>query len=180
MGVAVGSVAVNVALSDFKQGHYVKVLIDAVRSGRIVPGDICVEITEDLLIGQHGDRVRTAIELLHGHSFRIAFDDFGTGYASLSHLRDLPVDMVKIDRGFIKALGSNPADRAIVESVILLSHHLGKRVVAEGVETKVQAEILRDLGCDYVQGFFASKPVPFAEVESAIVQWGETGLTAWL
>ncbi len=179
-GVAVGSVAVNVALSDFKQGHYVKVLIDAVRSGRIVPGDICVEITEDLLIGQHGDRVRTAIELLHGHGFRIAFDDFGTGYASLSHLRDLPVDMVKIDRGFIKALGSNPADRAIVESVILLSHHLGKHVVAEGVETKVQAEILRDLGCDYVQGFFASKPVPFAEVESAIVQWGETGLTAWL
>ncbi|MFP5456234.1 MAG: putative bifunctional diguanylate cyclase/phosphodiesterase [Alphaproteobacteria bacterium] len=179
-GVVVGSVAVNAALGDFKQGRYVEALIDAVRSGQIVPEDVCVEITEDLLIGQHGDRIRTAIELLDGHGFRIAFDDFGTGYASLSHLRDLPVDLVKIDRSFIKALGSNPADHAIVESVILLSHRLGKRVVAEGVETKAQARILRDLGCDYVQGFVASKPLPFAEVEGAIARLGKAGLTASL
>lgn len=179
-GVVVGSVAVNAALGDFKQGRYVEALIDAVRSGQIVPEDVCVEITEDLLIGQHGDRIRTAIELLDDHGFRIAFDDFGTGYASLSHLRDLPVDLVKIDRSFIKALGSNPADHAIVESVILLSHRLGKRVVAEGVETKVQARILRDLGCDYVQGFVVSKPLPFAEVEGAIARLGKAGLTASL
>lgn len=176
IGLAMGCVAVNATLGDFKQGRYVETLLDAVERGRIQPQDICIEITEDLLIGHHGGRVRTALDLLHSHGFRIAFDDFGTGYASLSHLRDLPVDLVKIDRSFIEALGTSSADHAIVESVILLSHHLGKRVVAEGVETEAQARILRDLNCDFMQGYAVAKPLCFAEVVDVALRLGHAGL----
>jgi EAL domain-containing protein (putative c-di-GMP-specific phosphodiesterase class I) len=120
--------------------------------------------------------VRTALDLLHSRGFRIAFDDFGTGYASLSHLRDLPVDLVKIDRSFIESLGTSRADHAIVESVIRLSHHLGKRVVAEGVETQLQARILRDLKCDFIQGYVVAKPLCFAEVAEVALRLGRPGL----
>lgn len=176
LDVAIGTVAVNATIGDFKQGRYVETLLQAVESGNIQPQNICVEITEDLLIGQHGGHVRTAVEQLHSHGFRIAFDDFGTGYASLSHLRDLPVDLVKIDRRFIEALSTSPADHAIVESVILLSHHLGKRVVAEGVETEVQARILRDLNCDYIQGYVVAKPLRFADVPDVALRLDRAGL----
>ena len=89
----------------------------------------------------------------------LAIDDFGTGYSSLAYLRRLPIDKIKIDRSFIQEVASNDSDLTIVKTMIELSHGLGKRVLAEGVETKEQLQLLRNIGCDAVQGYFISKPI---------------------
>jgi EAL domain-containing protein (putative c-di-GMP-specific phosphodiesterase class I) len=158
-GLGVESVAVNATLGDFKNSHYVDGILAAIADRRIAAKDLCVEITEGMLLGHNGSKARRGIERLHAGGVRVAFDDFGTGFASLRHLRDIPVDFVKIDQSFIRSLACNPADRAIVESVIQLAHHLRKKVIAEGVETEEQAAILRALNCDYIQGYLRSEPV---------------------
>ena len=94
---------------------------------------------------------------------RISIDDFGTGYSSLAYLRDLPVNEVKIDRSFVTEMDSREQDACIVRSVIDLGHNLGLQVVAEGVEEQTTVELLADLGCDYVQGFHFTRPLPPVE-----------------
>ncbi len=91
---------------------------------------------------------------------KVSIDDFGTGYSSLAYLRSLPIDKIKIDRSFIMEMARNDSDLTIVKSMIELSHGLGKRVLAEGVETVEQLNILRGMGCDAVQGYFISRPIP--------------------
>lgn len=174
-GVRVESVAVNVTAGDFSNPRYVDRIMAAIADGRIGAKDICVEITEGILLGHNGSKARCAIERLHSNGVPVAFDDFGTGFASLSHLRDLPVDFVKIDQSFIISLATDQADRAIVESVIRLVHHLGKAVIAEGVETVEQVEILDGLGCDYVQGHLRSKPVSADMLPAVIDRLGRLG-----
>jgi len=99
---------------------------------------------------------------------RVSVDDFGTGHSSLAYLKDLPVDELKIDKAFVQNLAFDPKDRAIVRAIIGLAHELSLVVVAEGVEDRATWEILRQSGCDIVQGFFLSRPI------------SATDLTAWL
>lgn len=94
----------------------------------------------------------------------IALDDFGTGYSSLSYLTRLPIDVLKIDRSFVIDLCINPKEKCIVESIIRLSHQLGIEVVAEGVEENEQIQYLKAIECDFVQGYYFSKPRPFEEI----------------
>ncbi len=164
-GVRFASISVNATLGDFRSRRYVDTILAAIADGSIVPGDICVEIIEDVLVGRGGDCARTEIDRLHEAGVIIAFDDFGTGFASLRHLRDLPVQVVKIDRSFIRNIEQDSADRAIVGNVIELAHQLGKTVTAEGVETTAQSRILKALGCDRIQGFLISQAVPPREIE---------------
>ncbi len=91
---------------------------------------------------------------------QLGLDDFGTGYSSLSYLRRFPVDTLKIDKSFVQKMGQSPEDAAIVRMIIDLGHTLGMDVVAEGVETQVDADLLRSLGCDFGQGYFWAKPLP--------------------
>jgi EAL domain-containing protein (putative c-di-GMP-specific phosphodiesterase class I) len=91
---------------------------------------------------------------------RIAFDDFGTGFASLTHLRDFPVDTIKIDRSFIDQLGQGHNTTVIVNAMVGLAHNLSMNIVAEGVETQTQAEFLRAISCDEAQGYFFGRPAP--------------------
>ena len=97
---------------------------------------------------------------LHARGIRIAIDDFGTGYSSLSYLKNLPVDCLKIDRAFIKDICNNDMDKKIVKTLITMAHSMDKTVVAEGVEEKEQYELLKQYGCDEIQGYLLSKPVP--------------------
>ena len=92
--------------------------------------------------------------------FGIAFDDYGTGYASLVHLRDLPADSLKIDRSFVAGLPSDERCTTIVRAIVTLAHMLGKRVVAEGIETEAQRAFLQRLGCDLGQGYLIGRPAP--------------------
>ena len=109
------------------------------------------------------EAVRLA-QRLRDHGIRLAIDDFGTGYSSLSYLQRLPLDILKIDRSFIARIHLEPADnRNIVEAIVSLAHKLNLTVVAEGIETPEQHRILREIGCDFGQGYYYSPPVPARE-----------------
>jgi diguanylate cyclase (GGDEF)-like protein/PAS domain S-box-containing protein len=126
---------------------------------------IVIEITESVLM----DGVEQVIERLHQYrtmGLQVSLDDFGTGYASLSHLKRFDIDYVKIDQSFIATLEDDDGDLSMCEAIIAMAHKLGLKVVAEGVETKVQRALLIDAGCDYAQGFIFARPMPAGEFET--------------
>ncbi|SET37713.1 PAS domain S-box-containing protein/diguanylate cyclase (GGDEF) domain-containing protein [Natronincola peptidivorans] len=130
-------------------------------------GDIELEITETAVI----DNLEKAIEVLHQlreFAITIALDDFGTGYSSLTYLQKLPIDILKVDRGFISNIDTEEEECYILKTVIDLAHNLGLKVVAEGIETKEQLDFLKRNGCDIGQGYYFSKPVPVEDIESLL------------
>ncbi len=127
---------------------------------------LTLEITESALMRDAG----TALEVLRALKqvgVQLAIDDFGTGYSSLSYLQQFPVDILKVDRSFVEQLGVRHESEAIVSSVIGLAHALGLQVVAEGVETVRQLDVLRSLNCDLAQGFLFSVPLPASEISAS-------------
>jgi diguanylate cyclase (GGDEF)-like protein/PAS domain S-box-containing protein len=165
IGMPFTAISVNATIGDLRARRFVDTILAEITRGSIAPTDLCVEITEDVLIGRGGVCARSEIERLHQAGVPVAFDDFGTGFASLRHLRDLPVAMIKIDKSFVFAIEHDMADRAIVRNVIELAHALGKTVTAEGVETIEQASILKALNCDRIQGFLISQAVAASDIE---------------
>jgi diguanylate cyclase (GGDEF)-like protein len=127
-------------------------------SAGLEPRSICLELTESALMGA-GEEPRHALAALKGLGVYVAIDDFGTGYSSLATLKRLPVEVVKVDRSFVDGLGTDPEDSAIVAAVLSLAHAMGLHVVAEGVETPLQASELVALGCNVAQGFLWSPAV---------------------
>ena len=130
----------------------------------ISPASLVIEITETAIM-QASDVIRGKIEELSEAGFRIAIDDFGTGHSSLARLHAFPIDTFKIDRSFINPIESGGKHLAIVKSMIAMAHELGQAVVAEGVENEHQFAILRNLGCEYYQGYWFAKPMPALELE---------------
>jgi EAL domain-containing protein (putative c-di-GMP-specific phosphodiesterase class I) len=125
-----------------------------------VPADVLtLELTETSVITDPS-RTGAVLQALHDLGVRLSIDDFGTGYSSLSHLRQLPVQEVKIDRSFVTAMTSHPEDAAIVRSIIELGRSLGLTVVAEGVEDAETWRLLQELGCERLQGFYLAAPMP--------------------
>jgi len=122
-----------------------------------------LDITETVYISAL-DANTAALDRLRALGIRISLDDFGSGYSSLSYLKRLPADILKIDRSFTKGLGVEVEDTAIVQTVIDLAHILGMEVVAEGVEIEEQETLLKEMGCDFAQGFYLSKPLQPDEV----------------
>jgi EAL domain-containing protein (putative c-di-GMP-specific phosphodiesterase class I) len=116
-------------------------------------------------------RVGSVLERLREVGVALAIDDFGTGYSSLAYLKNLPVDVLKIDRSFISAMAAEDRDRALVHSAIELAHSLGLGVVAEGIEDEATYETLRRIGCDVAQGYFISRPVPADQVTAVNAAW---------
>lgn len=127
---------------------------------RGIPGELLtVEITEGLLLDDRPE-VLEQLKELRARGIAISLDDFGTGYSALSYLRKFNIDYLKIDRSFVRDIVDNPDDRAIVESIIVMARRLGIKLVAEGVETREQADLLRTADCDMAQGFLFAKPMP--------------------
>jgi len=153
------AIAVNITAVEFQDEQLVTNIQMLLHKYNIPSKYIELEITENVVMT---DIVRAmdSIIKLQSMGIKVSIDDFGTGYSSLAYLRDLPIDKIKIDRSFIKEVASNDSDLTIVKSMIDLSHGLGKRVLAEGVETIEQLDLLRHLGCDAVQGYFINKPLP--------------------
>jgi len=129
------------------------------------PNDICFELTESVLAPENSDHI-TLLNKIQTAGCQIALDDFGTGYSSLSYLRRFSIDILKIDRSFIKEMTTVVDDRTLVIAIISMAKALGIAVVAEGVEVKEEVELLTELGCDYIQGFYFSKPLPATELSS--------------
>ena len=161
-------VAVNLSPAQFRAQHDLVGSVSAalVRSG-LAPTRLELEITETVLLADNEGNLAT-LHRLRALGVRIAMDDFGTGYSSLSYLRSFPFDKIKIDRSFVRDLGSDPQALAIVEAVTRLASRLGIRTTAEGVETEHQAALLRAEGCDELQGFLFSPALPSAAVREFI------------
>lgn len=135
-------------------------------TGMGLPGQsIVVEITEGLLL-EASDYVNNKLAAMRCDGFMIAIDDFGTGYSSLSYLKKFEIDYLKIDKSFISQLKVNSNDLVLCEAIIVMAHKLGIKVIAEGVETVEQCDLLIAAGCDYAQGYFFSKPVSPEEFEN--------------
>ena len=142
------------------------------KKARVPTECLALELTESSVIDSP-QRARVVLGQLRKAGVSVAMDDFGTGYSSLALLADLPLDCVKIDRSFVNVITENQRSRAVVESVINMAQALQLKVIAEGVETNEQLAMLRSLGCNEVQGFLISKPLPPEEaVEFLREQYG--------
>jgi diguanylate cyclase (GGDEF)-like protein len=155
-------VAVNLSASDLLDEELPERIRRLLSHHSVPVNALELEITESVLMTDP-DRACELLNELHGLGLRISVDDYGTGYCSLAYLRDLPIDELKIDRSFIAALAQDPRSRAIVSSTIELAHALHFSVVAEGVEDASTLEVLEACGCDSVQGFYFSRPLPAEE-----------------
>ena len=138
------------------------------------PARLTVEVTENALMNSLGAAIRT-LDAVRELGVKVSIDDFGSGYSSLTYLRQLPVDTLKVDRAFVREIAEQANDRAITAAIIAMAHKLGLKVVAEGVEEAVQLDYLRENGCDFIQGYYYSRPLPL----SALRDWlAERPLTA--
>lgn len=155
------TLSVNLAASNLKE-DVVGELLSNLSLNHLPSRSLEVELTETSLM-QNSAQVLGKLDQLVGLGINLAIDDFGTGYSSLSYLQRLPVSVVKIDRSFIQALGEDPREQKLVHSMIKLSHEMGYRVVAEGIEVPEAAELLRAMGCDEGQGYLFSRPLEVAD-----------------
>ncbi len=153
------TMAVNLSRFNLEHGGFMEMIKSALKESRLPPRWLELEITESNLI-QHQNRVSVALSQLREAGVGLSIDDFGTGYSSLSYLRNLPFDKLKIDQTFVKDIAEDQHASAIIVAVIALSQALHLSVLAEGVETDAQSEVLSNLHCDMAQGFLYHKPVP--------------------
>ncbi len=158
-------VAINLSSIQLYQPDLVENLLAVMREQNVDPENIEFEITESAVMRNMDNAIAT-MRRLRQEGFHISLDDFGTGYSSLSYLKRFPVGKLKIDQSFVKGIETDPVDAAIVRSVINLGHSLNMKVLAEGVETQGQLERLGEEGCDYIQGFYYSRPLAADSVEA--------------
>ncbi len=156
---------VNLSARQFERPDLVETVSAALRESGLPPEALCLEITETVLMGNAPAALGT-LTALKALGVRLAIDDFGIGYSSLAYLKRFPVDTLKIDRSFVEGLGTDPIDLPIVQAVMSLGRTLGLEVVAEGVETPLQEQTLKALGCERVQGFLYARPLPPEDVPS--------------
>lgn len=167
MGLEDLSISVNVSAHQFQQIGFVKEVKRALNDSGLEPCYLTLELTESTMLRniEHSIEVMKALQDLGVH---VSIDDFGTGYSSLSYLKDLPINTLKIDRSFINNLRVNTSDIAIVKAIITMGHGLSVKVVAEGVETEEQIELLKELNCHYAQGFYLHRPLTTKDFEKAL------------
>ncbi|MBS1239425.1 MAG: hypothetical protein H6R45_131 [Proteobacteria bacterium] len=167
-GLEFEQVAINAAAAEFSRNDFASRLLGKLDAAGVPARHLQVEVTETVFLGRGADHVGFALDALKARGVEIALDDFGTGYASLSHLKNFPVDVIKIDRSFITDLGKNTGDTAIVCALLGLATDLGLTTVAEGIETEAQAAFLERKGCDFGQGYFFGKAVSAGQVPALL------------
>ncbi len=166
-GIAGARMAINISAHQLRQKDFVARVAHALGENGLTGEDIELEITESLAM-QDPDATIEILKALRKMGVQLAIDDFGTGYSSLSYLKLLPIHRLKLDRSFVMDIETDPNDAAICAATIALAHNLGLEVVAEGIETERQYDFLRELGCDYGQGYLLSRPQPEAEATAFV------------
>jgi EAL domain-containing protein (putative c-di-GMP-specific phosphodiesterase class I) len=152
-------ISVNVSARHFTDHAVVDDIVHALDASQLPPGALLVEVTESAL-EHYFDPDGAFLRELKALGVRLAIDDFGTGYSSLARLGDFPIDIVKIDKSFVDRLGADADGETMVRAVVALSHSLGMRAIAEGVENRKQAAALERLGCTLAQGYLFARPMP--------------------
>ena len=163
------AVSVNIAGRQFIAGNIEREVIRALESHNVDAELLELELTESSLMANTQSTIKT-LQVLRNLGVSISIDDFGTGYSSLAYLRRFPVDKLKIDIAFIRGITTNADDAAIVLAIIRMAHTLKLEVIAEGVETAAQLEYLRGHGCDQIQGYYFSRPLPAPELEKMLLE----------
>lgn len=163
-GLAFGHVAVNAAAAEFRRDNFAESVLERLERAQVPVKYFQLEVTETVFLGRGAEYVGRALKLLDDAGASIALDDFGTGYASLRHLKQFPVHVIKIDQSFVRNMDTDPDDAAIISAVLNLGRSLDIGVVAEGVEAAAHAQRLRELGCQFGQGFLYSAAVAAADV----------------
>jgi len=158
-------VSVNVSPLQLDDDDFLGFVIGALREHGLQPASLVLEVTEGLLLREHS---RETLRYLRAHGVRVSIDDFGTGYSSLSYLRDLPVDMVKIDQAFVSAVESGPSDVAFLQAIVRLAETLNLATIAEGIETTTQLAALQDTACAFGQGYLLARPGPIGGIPAAL------------
>ena len=162
-------VAVNVSAIQFEQEDYPERVLAALSAAGIEPSLLTLELTESVLVSDP-ERARRHLTRIRRSGIQIALDDFGTGYSSLSYLTELPADLIKLDRSFLRGGEERAESQAVVESIVNLAHRLNLEVIAEGVETRAQKDNLTELDCDQFQGYYFSRPISESEVAGLIAR----------
>lgn len=157
-------ISVNVSARQLEDPNWLKSVDETISRTGIPPQYLDLEITESMLVGNPQNVIDT-LDTLGQMGVTLTLDDFGTGYSSLSYLTRLPFHTIKIDRSFIQHIDEKPR-RGIVQAIVAIAHSLGMRIIAEGVETPLQLAIIRDIGCEEIQGFYLSKPLEAFAIES--------------
>ena len=152
--------------SQFNHAGFVSQVAHALRRAGARPQQLKLELTERMLMNDTGE-TRSRMNAIKALGVGFSLDDFGTGYSSLLHLQRLPLDQLKIDQSFVQALLTHPGDAMVARSVIALGHSLGLTVIAEGVETAEQRNLLAELGCDAFQGYYFGRPSLAVDLEDS-------------
>ena len=163
-----GRVSINAAPAEFLRDDYAERLLRVLQRHDVPPSFIEVEVTEHAFVERGREYVARALDKVKSAGVTVSLDDFGTGHSSLSHMRDFPVDFIKVDRSYIEQIAKDEEIAALVAGVIHLSCSLGLEVVAEGVETSQQFDLLRSMGCHFAQGYLLGPPVESAGVAGCI------------
>lgn len=162
-GADFGRVSINVTSADFSIGDYPAWLASCMSKYDVPAHHVCIEVTEGMFLGSKAEKVIEGLHAIFGMGVEIAFDDYGTGFASLMHLR-MPIHRIKIDRIFTRSIEFDPINQATVRAVVQLANDLGKKVTVEGVETPEQRQALLEMGCLSQQGFGIAMPMPAHEI----------------
>ena len=168
--ISVNMSPVQFIREDLSHSHWIEQMREIGLSG----SSIVIEITEGLLMSRETVIPDTLLKFRDA-GIQVAVDDFGTGYSSLSYLNKFDIDYLKIDQSFINNLAPDATDFALCEAIVVMAHKLGLKVIAEGVETEQQHDLLKQIGCDYAQGYLFSRPVPAADFDKLLVQYRTTG-----
>jgi len=169
-------IAVNISAHQFQKPNLVQTVAEILCETGLNPKRLELELTESAVMKNPESAIATLREL-KAMGLQISIDDFGTGYSSLSYLKRFPLDILKIDQSFMRDATKDPNDAAIVKAIITLAHSLNLLVIAEGVETEEQLRFLRQLGCDEMQGFLFSRPLPADDMKKLLVDGLLTGWT---
>jgi EAL domain-containing protein (putative c-di-GMP-specific phosphodiesterase class I) len=160
-------IAVNISANQFNEDSFINDLFHAIKQHDINPNLLKLELTEGMLL-ENIDDIIVKMEKLKNIGVSFSLDDFGTGYSSLQYLKKLPIDQLKIDKSFVRDLETNDQDRSIVQTIIAMAKSLGIDVIAEGVETEEQKQLLIDYGCKNFQGYLFAKPMPINDFEALL------------
>ena len=162
-------IAVNISGHQIRQENFVELVATILRETGLSASDLELEITESTIM-QEDEATDRTFSKLDELGVSIALDDFGTGYSSLSYLRRFPIHRLKIDRSFVARIPNDPGDMAVTAAIVAMAHHLLLPVVGEGVETLEQAQSLMEIGCDELQGYLFSRPIPASEFERFLIR----------